>query len=597
MPLVTREDRIIKGLNKGIEVISEGDLSRELLALKKRKNKVQKILDHIEKDDELPIVPTDFVSYAFRLPDQNTRKLANFSFEGREYLHRVYNTPNKRTLLRTGRQVEKSTSLGNRILTYCLLISSFKALYVSTSNMQTKAFSNERIKNAFDLSDILRNWIGSELQDNIFEKRFVNNSTLALRSAMHSADRIRGLTADMVAIDEIQDILVEFIPIIEECMTPSPFKYLMLSGTPKTFDNTIEFYWERQSTQGEWVVPCDHCGGGDYRYFNILDAKNMGVKHLICSRCGERIYPEHEDAQWAAMVPEPKVARPFESFRIPQLMIPRIVNSEKEWTVLTSKRETYPPAKFANEVLGLPYDSGARPLTLADIQENCDQGYSMFNMEDILRFRGNDRTGLKFIGVDWGPGESRSYTVMTIGGYVPGDDFFRVFFVKRFIGEEADPDRVASIIERYIRAWKPDLVGTDYGGGWYPNDYLIKKFGPRKVFRFQYTHELKGAKVRFKHELRRFIVNRTDIMSDVFAAIKRRDVFRFPKFEEFYDPFGQDMLNIFSEYNEKLQMNQYQKPVDKTDDAFHSLIYCFLVSTLRHPRPDVFFPKGDERIR
>ena len=81
-------------------------------------------------------------------------------------------------------------------------------------------------------------------------------------------------------------------------------------------------------------------------------------------------------------------------------------------------------------------------------------------------------------------------------------------------------------------------------------------------------------------------------MSDVFNAIKRRNVFRFPNWNQFELPFASDMLNIFSEYNEQTRMNEYKKSPNCTDDTFHSILLCFLASMIENPRPDVIAPNA-----
>jgi hypothetical protein len=86
------------------------------------------------------------------------------------------------------------------------------------------------------------------------------------------------------------------------------------------------------------------------------------------------------------------------------------------------------------------------------------------------------------------------------------------------------------------------------------------------------------------------MVHRSEVMSAIFNAIKRGNVFEFPRWAEFNDPYGQDMLNIFSEYNEKLRMIQYGHTAGKTDDTFHSILYCFLASMVMRPRPDIIAP-------
>ena len=89
-----------------------------------------------------------------------------------------------------------------------------------------------------------------------------------------------------------------------------------------------------------------------------------------------------------------------------------------------------------------------------------------------------------------------------------------------------------------------------------------------------------------------FLIHRSEVMSAVFNAIKRRSVFRFPKWSEFGSPFGSDMLAIFSEYNERTRMTEYKKSPNTTDDSFHALLLCFVVSMIDNPRPDIIVPSA-----
>jgi hypothetical protein len=136
------------------------------------------------------------------------------------------------------------------------------------------------------------------------------------------------------------------------------------------------------------------------------------------------------------------------------------------------------------------------------------------------------------------------------------------------------------------------LIGTDYGGGFYPNDFLIRRFGRERVMKYQYVARV-AAKLRWEPKFHRYIVHRTEAMSAIFNAIKRGNVFEFPRWEEFKDLYAQDMLNIFSEYNERLRMTVYGHTAGKTDDTFHSILYCFLVSMIVKPRPDIIAPNKE----
>jgi hypothetical protein len=890
----------------------------------------------IKKSSELiGVSPSQFVEFAIRVPEKKTQQFVPFSFEGRRYLRLPYDTPAKRTLYKCGRQVEKSTLLGNKCLAYCCIINAFNVLYVAPTNMQTKTFSQDRLKEPIETSDVLKSWTTAKLSDNVFLKKFINRSQITLRYAYHNADRTRGIPADLVLIDEIQDVITDNIPVIEQCASHSMFKLFIYSGTPKSFDNPIEHYWTNFSTQNEWVVPCDRHGvpsDPSTWFWNILGEENIGKKGLICSKCGEIIHALRPEAQWASMNPEvrKKLTEPYESYRIPQLMVPWL-----EWSEILDSYTTYSRQKFFNEVLGMSYDSGTRPLTRQDVIDNCssdivmsqeglsrirskmsggmeifagidwgchdeetriltDSGFKYFrdlNDNDkvaqwnpdtrlmsfvypkvrtvrewnkpLLHFKANgldmmlsdphrmrvsplneDGTGkwvtepasktaerggnVKFVGyVDWEgteeeyfvlPGQAPSpgfggsedrvfrmddwleflgyylsegelcfdgdrpsciklsqreyvnpaqarkigsllqrlfpndlstfpdpktgdlnwtihgkqfwkwvhdqvgkfsdekrvprrflnlskrqlrilfdamslgdvssdnrtngcyystskglcedfqelcirlglrstlslhkraegnrkarwrvswssgrdfqfntpkqrvervpyngkvyccavpsgyiiterngciayqgntgentFSVMALGTYLDGR--FTIFYIHRFEGQEIEPLVQLDLIEKLIHYWDVRLVGVDYGGGFDRNDALARKFGKNRIVKYQYSQP--SQKVRWDEGMHRFLVHRTEVMTDIFTAIKRRNVFRFPTWEQFEDPFGKDMLNIFSEYNEQQRQIQYKKSPDATDDSFHAILFCFLASMLRHPRPDVLVP-------
>ncbi len=536
------------------------------------------------------ITPSSFVEFAIKVPDKQTQKRVPFDFKGRRYLRLPYNTSSRRTLYKCGRQVEKSTLLGNKCLSYCCINNAFNVLYVSPTNAQTKVFSSDRLKEPIETSEHLRAWTTTKLSDNVFLKKFINRSQITLRYAYHNADRVRGIPADMILIDELQDIITDNIPVIEECASHSPFKIFTYSGTPKSFDNAIEHYWTNLSTQNEWVVPCEHHGvPGDPStwHWNILGAANIGNEGLICEKCGSPLSSIHPKAQWASMNPVPKIGgkelkEPYEGYRIPQLMVPWL-----KWDEILDKRQKMDTATFNNEVLGVSYDSGVRPLTKQDIIDNCipDLLMTEARLKQIHSMVGE--ASPVFAGIDWGSGEN-TYTVLSLGTYL--NEKFTIFFIHRFEGQEIEPQVQLDLIETIIKNWRVMLVGTDYGGGFDRNDHLQRKFGRDKIMKYQYSTP--SMKVKWDPDMKRFLVHRTEVMSDLFNAIKRRNIIRFPDYAQFEDPYGKDFLSIFSEYNEQQRQIQYKKSPDSTDDSFHSVLLCLLVSMLKIPRFDILNPSA-----
>jgi hypothetical protein len=536
-------------------------------------------------EEPLPTTPSEFVEFSIFFPGAGG--LVPFSFKGRRYLRAIYDSSAQRKVIMAGRQVEKSTYLGNSSLAYMSMTPGFRVLYVSPSHTQTKVFSRDRIKEPMETSPILQSFTNTRLLQNVLERKLVNRSQITLRFAFLNADRVRGIPADKILIDEFQDVLLDNVPVIEECASHSAYKLFEYSGTPKSLDGALEYYFTRYSTQNEWVVPCRKHGtpkDPSSWYWNVLDEDNIGREGLICDKCGSLIDASDDDCRWAAMNPKPNVEKPFEGYRIPQLMVPWI-----EWSDILDKQRKYSRAKFHNEVLGRSYDSGTRPLTRQDVMDNCRDDLSMNHYRKVgERFK---NTCPIFMGIDWGTGEN-SYTVMTLGAYLPWDpDKFTFFYFHRFEGVESEPKVQLRKIIKTAREFNVMIIGVDYGGGHWPNDELVRTFGAEKIKKFQWVGNTK-QKIKFDAGLGvpRFLCHRTEVMSDMFNAIKRRDVFRYPRWKEFEDPYAMDFTNIFSEYNDRLRMNVFKHAPSSPDDSFHASTTCFLGSFHYRKRPDVILP-------
>ena len=532
------------------------------------------------------VAPSQFAETAIRIPMAG--KVSDFSFVGREYLRRVYDTAAKRVLLKCGRQVEKSTTLGNRLLCYSALISNYRSLFVAPSAEQAKVFSNDRIKDVIASSPLLKAYITqSGLNQAVFFKKLINFSQIILRYAYLTADRVRGIPADFICIDEIQDILIDNIPVIEQCAfhaTHPDAKIFLYSGTPKSLDNTLEKYWSEFSTQNEWVVPCRAHGTPKDKstwHWNVLDEDNIGTKGLVCDRCHRAISACDPDAMWASlqpMTPHNKERVTFEGYRIPQIMVPWV-----DWQEVLEAQEQYSRAQFYNEKLGMSYDTGVRPITQAQVK---DCARPEIRLSDIEHHKNLGQSNEIFCGIDWGTGEN-SYTVITFGGYI-GSETFTILWTHRFTGQDLDPDRQLDLISQMITQMNAKIIGVDYGGGFYTNNALIRRFGPNKVMKYQYNPRQK-KKVYWEPNLNRWMVHRTEVMTVLFEALKKKQV-ALPNWDEFNDPYGQDLLNIFSEYNNQLRQIEYKKAPGKTDDTFHSILYCILASMIARPRPDLMSP-------
>lgn len=567
-------------LDEEMELQNELDEQSELDAVLENK-------DVTEVREPVDIKLSEFSEFAIQLPVKG--EIAPFRFDGREYLRAPYDTTARSLLFKSSRQTEKSTMLGNKALGWATIIPGFNVLYVSSSATQAQVFSVDRIREPISNSKILQRMFDPREQS-VFSKRAKNGSMIRMRYAYLNADRARGLPADGTEIDEIQHIIPDNIAVIEQCASHSPFKFRSYSGTPLSLDNTIEVLWEDHSTQNEWVVPCKACGqdkNPSTWHWNVLGPENIGKLGTVCAKCGRYIDPSGPDCHWRSMQPvneENGDRVTFQGFRVTQLMVPWV-----DWkTDILEKREEYGEAQFNNEVCGLSHDSGAKPITLHQLRRASREEIDMGRLEYYARHC----IGGVYGGVDWGQETDNSFTVLTLGGYMQHG--FQVFFAHRFIGVDKDPDIQKEKVAELLMSVGCRLVGADYGGGFGRNDYLIKRMGHDRVARYQYVDDPK-SKIAWNPQKWRFMVNRSEIMTDFFSALKEQKIW-LPNWGQFQDPFGKDIRNIFSEYNIRRFKLQYGHRQGKPDDTFHSIVYLVLASMLVRPRFDIIIPTKEGSV-
>jgi hypothetical protein len=350
-----------------------------------------------------------------------------FSYDGYEFFREIYDSPAQSKILKCARQVAKSTFVGNIVAILGAAIPHFVSLYVAPTENQVSTFGKQKLDPTLVHSpEFKKLWYTKNVTKQAMHKKLSNGSDILLRSCFLSADSIRGISADLVALDEIQDLLTDNIPVIRECMTRSEYKYMLMTGTPKTNQHAIEFYWNK-STQKEWLVKCVSCNK-----WNVLGIENVQPKGLSCSSCSAFLDPTR--GEWVNTHLRDDLT--IEGWRIPQIMVPWIPWSGSEGSIW-DKYTTYSKAKFYNEVLALPFDDASCPITVDELMATCDENLTMVTDR-------SSRPALQAMclsaGIDWGTGEEgKSFTVLNIGGFLP-DGRFVIVFSKRYDGQEADPE-------------------------------------------------------------------------------------------------------------------------------------------------------------
>jgi len=508
-----------------------------------------------------------------------------------EYMKFPKNKYRRSAVIVAGRQVEKSSSLANKALAEAQ-VPWTSILYVAPSNPQLSEFSFRRIDEVVETSPKITH-MRDEDRWSVSRKSFFGlHSSITLRAAYLTPDRVRGIPAEVLFIDEVQDIINENIPVIRETLAHCDrvegpiFRVL---GTPKTYDNPLEYYWSQESTQNEWMIRCEACN----HWNEGMMEDNIGPHGLVCIKCGGKLNPfgkvtsdgKRFGAGWFRTGP---ASADMEGFRIPQLLLPYSFSYNRDlfrrkWDDLLYKWRRYNRPRFYNEVLGISYDSGDKPVTREDLKNICMPQHKLLNL-DVAGAKAPPKlvNGYVFCGVDWGLGDP-SKTIFTAGRYV--DDLFEVFFLKNFTRDLLDPELAVAEVMRLLGAVNANFVGLDWGLGHGLNSRIRKAFGFDKTF--VYAHTNQRDKLKYDTSAMVYITNRTAVLADVFHLVKSGGMRFRCSWDELHDEgYAGDFLNVHKELNVHGNL-KYDHPKGTTDDTVHSVAYSFLASQAKFPRPDL----------
>ena len=371
----------------------------------------------------------------------------------------------------TGRQVSKSTSLAAHGVVFSNAVPFFKTLYITPRFEQIRRFSNNYVRPFVDLSPIKSQWSGTSTENSVLQRSFKNNSMMLFSFALLDADRVRGVSADRVCIDEVQDMDPDHIPIIQETMSYSRWGTSYYTGTPKTLDNLIYGLYKR-SSQAEWFIPCESC-----KHWNIpalehdLDAMigdyNIHISEkqpgTVCAKCRKPVNPRH--GRWVHRFPDRRWQ--FAGYHVPQLILPLHFADPEKWSTLLLKREGYgnmTQAQFYNEVMGESVDTGQKLVSETDLKAACTLEWENKKEPEPVCFKNLNSYTHRILAIDWGGGGEAgiSFTVLSVMGFRP-DGTIDVIWAKRLL---IGGDHLAEAIEcmKWSNMFNCDFVAHDYTG-------------------------------------------------------------------------------------------------------------------------------------
>lgn len=464
-----------------------------------------------------------------------------------------------------GRQIGKSVSLASSITSNSILRPYFSTLFVSPLSQQTSRFSSQYLEPFINSKIVKNHFIDSSSKKNVFLRTFNNGSsvTLAYAETEQDADRVRGVAADAMFYDEVQDSSLEALPILEETLSASPFSFRRYTGTAKGEANTLTTLFKR-SNMMEWVVKCPSCARhaipNEFEVcVKILTTNKLGP---ACPHCGGLL--DMKTGQWLAAKPSIKKHL---GVHIPQFCIPARTKPAK-WADLVDKATRYDHIKLANEVFGLPVGAAGRPLSMRQVMAVCNS-----NRKEFDKAYPHDSRHIltTILGVDWSvTGSTASHTVISVLGFDFNGKAY-LLYTQKLDGMDLleQVERVAKVFNMF----ECSHLAGDRGVGVFQGQLLKRSLGDDRVSMINYVAA--KTNLRFDKQGNYFAADRTLAIDTAITRIKMgMNRLECPSWE-IMDPFWQDALHIYEE--ETLAGRRvYRRDEDSPDDFVHSLVFALV---------------------
>lgn len=440
-------------------------------------------------------------------------------------------------------------------------------LYVAPLQSQAQRYStlylNEAIKSC-ELATINQMkaleglWSDSKILTAVGHQSFANGSGIQLTYAKTSPDRARGIFADIIDFDEVQDQLTDNIPIISQSLKQSKWGMRRFTGTAKTADNTIEGLWQN-SSKCEWAMHCQHCNAWNIPNLDGKVLEMIGADGMHCVECGGKL--NVRIGEWVPACPE-KMAT-FRGYHIPQVILPFHAENMNNWGKIIRDVLSLPVPVVLQEILGISCSQGQRLIDQAIIDRQSNLPSEAELQQELHRY------SFLVAGLDWGGAEIVSFTVLTVVG-VCLDGTMETVWAKRYQG--FDPDEILPDVARTVRFYGCKAVFADYGLGFDKNVLLTTQFG-LPVIQIHLCRQ--NALMQYSPALGhpRWMVDKTTALDLLFLSIKYGKI-RFPA-GDLFKVFTKDLLSPYEEVIDHgdLASRRYRRDPARPDDFAMAL--CF----------------------
>lgn len=393
-----------------------------------------------------------------------------------------------------GRQIGKSQQLAALgVLRATAVTKPMKQLFITPLYEQIRRFSNNYVRPLINNSPIKSRWCNTATENSVLQRSFRNQSLMLFSFALLDADRIRGISADCLAIDEVQDFDPDMLGVVKETITASKdWGCAMYTGTSKTTDALLHRLW-LQSSQAEWFIPCRNCRTWNIpsREYHIVDMIgpmradiSMENPATICHKCRKSIQPAA--GHWVHKYPKKRWHSP--GYHMPQIIFPLHYAYPRKWNELLLKQAGWgntSQAKFWNEVLGEAYDEGQKIVSETEMRAAAVLPWrNNGDVPDPQIFRRLQHYKHRILAVDWGGGgkEGISFTAIAVLGFSDDGTIDCLWGKKLLLG--CDHIKEAQECMKWYKKFQCDFVAHDYtGAGEVRETVMIQSgFDPDRIF-------------------------------------------------------------------------------------------------------------------
>lgn len=520
------------------------------------------------------------------------KKGVPYTIADRPFMRQILDNPHRQILLKCGRQVSKSTLLAADAIVHCEVNAPYTSLIVTPSQDQTRKFSHDRLGPTIETSPAVRAQVTSEQLANVLEREFVTGSKIYMSYAKDNADRARGITADELKLDEVQDMILSSVePVLRESLFTSRYKRRWWSGTPKSMANGLERMW-RQSDQREWMVRCHR--HGPLPFHQRLTLANVGKKGPVCKRCGAAL--DTLDGQWvitSSMTADGKPPR-IHGYHLPQIIFPTTdrelapgVYGFLDWEEFLEYLDAESEALVLNEKFGESADTAEKPVTEDELKKICDESATMVQSHQPSMIN-----EYLYAGIDWGYG-LKSSTILAIGQFdIKNPKVFNYVFLRRYDKKAADPSLCIPDIIHWLNTFRVKGAHADWGAGFGLNSQIRDVKGD-DFLTANYWGAVTGKQIRFNEDMNAYVMNRTTHLARFFQAVKKRQLACAMPWSQFA-PFANDILHVFREERRDGTMF-FDHNREEPDDSLHAMCYCWLRASMeRYGREGIEVVKGRE---